>query len=139
MTDQIVLEASNALLGVDDQATTNSKKPRKDDAAMQVASLLAAVDKYLIQLKHCSKWIADRFIALFSQTSLFSGKRLKVASMIASFWASPNLNRIASPRQLLYVTYLLYHCLRICGPTAFTDLNQSQLFESIRTGIQERI
>ena len=27
----------------------------------------------------------------------------------------------------------------MCGPTAFTDLNQSQLFESVRDGIQERI
>ena len=101
--------------------------------------MLTATDKGLIQLKHCSRQIADRFLVLFTQTSLFSGKRLKLATLIGAFWASPNLNRIASPRQLAFVTYLLYHVLLECGPSAFNGNSESQLFDSVRNGIQERI
>ena len=37
------------------------------------------------------------------------------------------------------MTYLLHGCLQICGPSAFKDPHHSELFESVRNGIQERI
>ena len=100
---------------------------------------MLAIDKSIIQLKHCSRQIADRLLALLAKSGLFSGKRLRLVTMIAQFWASPNLNRIASPKQLTYVTYLLYRGLEICGPAAFSDGDQTELFEAVRAGIHERI
>ena len=88
-----------------------------------------------MQSKHGSRLIADRFVKCIAHTTVFSGKRLKVVSMLAQFWASPNLNRIASPRQLLFVTYMLYEGLKACGEAAFSTDADSVLFDAVRMGI----
>jgi hypothetical protein len=93
VTDETVIQVAKGLL----ETSQASEKEIKEQETLQ-QQLLLSTDKHLIQLKHCSKQIADRVLLLFNSTAIFSGKRLKLACLIAAFWASPNLNRIASSR-----------------------------------------
>ena len=61
----------------------------------------------------------------------------EVAKCIVRFWASPNLVRIGSAMQHLFVTYLAYDLLKKHGKNLLEQYQE--IFECIRIGIQERI
>lgn len=103
--------------------------------ARPCSQMVQQLDKQIIQLKHCNTRIADRFLAAFKNN--LGGIRMQVLRATLKFWSSPNFVRIGSSKQQLYVTYLAYHMLLLCGSDVFEkDL---ELFESLREGIQERI
>ena len=76
--DATVLEISKIIASV---AAGKKKRAGAEDSLRQ--AILAATDKHLVQLKHCSRRIADRVLALLEKTNVFSGTRLKLTSAVA--------------------------------------------------------
>jgi hypothetical protein len=92
--DKIFCLLLKELTREDDEILQLAKDLIKGTTLRQEHLFLSSLDKSILQYKQGEVKLANRVLALFR--SGFGGLRIKVVRLVAAYWGSPNLNRVAS-------------------------------------------